>query len=320
MSLSLKAWFHPPWDVSHFAPYFAFMGTGFLAQDSCRRYCFARGRVRLPIVLDLLSYLGQLLALVGFHYFGGLSVELVLLIAGTTSFLGVIPFIFSAGPVQFGRASFIYTLRRNWKFSSWLLGGIFFQWCTANLYLFFAGAVLGAPAVGGMKAAQNIIGPTHILMKGLDNIIPAKASKAFNTGGYLALTDYLRSIAAMAGGIVVLISLLVGLLAQEWFSLFYGSHLQEYSYLLKWFAFLYPLSFITFIFRVTLRSVEYTKGILVAYLSSSCLTLGLAWWIVPTLGLDGVMLGMILSAVALIGVMGYMISSRFRAVAGNIGK
>ena len=45
-----------------------------------------------------------------------------------------------------------------------------------------------------LRAAQNLMGVTHMLFMGLAKIVPVRAARHFHEGGEKALSDYLKRV------------------------------------------------------------------------------------------------------------------------------
>ena len=63
------------------------------------------------------------------------------------------------------------TTSRYWNFGEWLTASALMQWTSGNLFTIAAGALLGTTTVGVLKAAQNLMGVTHILFMGFENLV-----------------------------------------------------------------------------------------------------------------------------------------------------
>ena len=78
---------------------------------------------------------------------------------------------------------------RHWHFSKWLTAFALMQWTTGNLFFIAARALLGASAVGALRAAQNLMGVLHILFRGLENVVVPTAGALYKRKGSGGLTE-----------------------------------------------------------------------------------------------------------------------------------
>jgi O-antigen/teichoic acid export membrane protein len=84
-------------------------------------------------------------------------------------------------------------LRRHFELSKWLVGKALAQWFTANSFLAALGTLHGPAALGAVRAAQTLIGVAGIVIQGFENLIPAQAAAAFESGGTTRLREFLRA-------------------------------------------------------------------------------------------------------------------------------
>ena len=184
----------PEWRVDGLALPLAVAAFAFQCQNFLRRYFFTRGRGAAAFANDGLRYLGQIVVLiwlfVGFENAmdSARTVWVIALMAAAAALAGA----FFMEPVTFAAATVRRIASRHWHFSKWLAASTIMQWTTGNLFIVAAGAMLGASAVGALRAAQNLMGVTHILFMGLENVVPIQAARHFHDGGKKALVEYLN--------------------------------------------------------------------------------------------------------------------------------
>jgi O-antigen/teichoic acid export membrane protein len=214
--------FFPQWQVQHLALPLASVALAFQMQDFMRRYFFTRNRASAAIVNDAIRYLGQLGILVWLFIVMELDGAGVLWIIAGTSAVATAAGIFSLERMAWDRGMLATVTKRHWHFSKWLTGSALMQWTSGNLFIVAAGGVLGAVAVGALKAAQNVMGITHILFQGLENIVPVRAGTYYHKGGSQALVVYLRKVAWAGGLATAAMALLAAAFPEFWLGLFYG--------------------------------------------------------------------------------------------------
>ena len=84
-------------------------------------------------------------------------------------------------------------LLRHWQFSRWLIGKAAAQWFTANSFLVALGTIHGPIALGGVRAAQTLVGLAGIVIQSYENIVPTLAARAFGAGGVAELFQFMRA-------------------------------------------------------------------------------------------------------------------------------
>jgi O-antigen/teichoic acid export membrane protein len=214
------------------------------------------------------------------------------LIAFTATLAAVIGF-FKTGQLIFSRIFIQRVTTVHWHFSKWLIVSALLQWTSGNFFLVAAGSILGVFAVGAIKAAQNIIGITHILFQAMENFVPSKAANAFTKDGAPGLLKYLRGISWYGGLFIAAIAFFAAIFSDFWFKCVYGNEFLNYSYLLKWFSLIYFAGFFVIPLSAGLRAIEITKSLFSSLFFMSMLSILLAYPLVSYLGLNGVMVGML---------------------------
>ena len=65
---------------------------------------------------------------------------------------------------------------------------------SANLFTFAAGILLGAAAVGAMRAAFALVSVTNLVIEAFANVVPVKASRELMSKGRSGLIVYLKQV------------------------------------------------------------------------------------------------------------------------------
>jgi O-antigen/teichoic acid export membrane protein len=305
---TMAGWFLPHWNIAALGIPLAFAAFAYQLQDFVRRYFFVRSWPGLAFLNDVISYATQILLLLLIIFFHQLNTSRAFLINGVTSAAAVIVGALTLGTLRWGGINHLKSVSsRHWRFSKWLGASAVMQYATGNVFVVAASSVAGPGAAGVLRAAKNIMGITHIWFFGLENVMPAKASRAFSHGGAKELRSYIGRAALVWGGMTALFASIVSLAPGMWLKLIYGNSFGEYGYLLRWYAAAYVLIFLGLPLRSWLRALEYTKPIFWGYVVSSAFSLALAVPFTRYFGLRGAMAGLIgaqllLHAVTLIGL------------------
>ena len=286
--------FFPQWQVEHLALPLASVAFAFQMQDFIRRYFFTHNRGKIAFLNDAIRYLGQLGILVWLFTVIELDSAGVLWVIAASATVGALIGILSLERMAWDRGILASVTNRHWHFSKWLSGSALMQWTSANLFIVAAGAILGPAAVGALKAAQNVMGVTHILFQGLENIVPVRAGRHYHQGGSKALVLYLRKVAWMGGLATAAIAGLAAAIPEFWLGLFYGDEFLSYGNLLRWYAAVYLIVFIGLPLRSGLRAVEHTRSIFFTHLWMSLFGFLAAYPLVKHFGLNGVMAGLVI--------------------------
>ena len=296
-SLWLGVWlsdfFKPEWHIQNLALPLAAALLAWQLQDFLRRFFFVRDQGGLAFINDTVSYLGQLILLLILIHSTDLNSALVLWIIAGTSALAVVFGLFKIGNITSSSDIFGKVTRNHWHFSKWLLASALMQWTSGNYFIICAGGILGPSSAGALKAAQNIMGATHVIFQGLENIVPARASYYFSHGGWNLLRDYLKKVTFWGGGCTGVLAIVAMLFPEFLLHLLYGTEFQNYSYVLQWYAIIYLFIFLGLPLRAGLRAMEYSKPIFVSYCLMTAFTAATANLLIDNLGLIGATSGIL---------------------------
>ena len=129
---------------------------------------------------------------------------------------------FYVGQIEINAEILKNTTYQHWHFSKWLTASALFQWTTGNFFIIMAGALLGSSAVGALKATQNFMGVVHILIMGLENIVPVRAAHHYHVNGNIALLGYLKRVALFGCSLTATIAFVAFIAPDFWLSLVFG--------------------------------------------------------------------------------------------------
>lgn len=302
----------PEWMTENLALPLAAAAFAFQLQDFLRRYFFTRGRAAEAFANDAIRYLGQIVVLIWlFMYFQEeMDSARVLWVIAITAALATASGAFFVERIEVNAATLSTIVSRHWHFSKWLTASALMQWTTGNLFIIMAGALLGSVAVGALKAAQNIIGITHILFMGLENIVPASASRKLHVEGKKALRDYLKRVALFGSGATATIAVIAAAAPELWLRLAFGLEYQGYGYLLQCYAAIYVLISFGLPLVFGLRAVEHSRAIFWSFLWATLFSVIVVFPMTKYLGLAGVMSGF--AAAILVKTLGLWFSLKKR--------
>jgi O-antigen/teichoic acid export membrane protein len=300
VGVKLSVLFYPEWGIQDLAVPLAITVFFFKSQDFLRRYFFARDKQAAAFVNDAVSYLGQIFLLGYFFLTASITTYDVLWIIAITSGIAVFCGVLKVGVLSWSYSVFVSIVQRHWHFSKWLIVSSLLQWTSGNWFIVMAGSLLGASAVGILKAAQNIMGVSHILFQGLENIVPIQASKHYHNSGVTGLIRYLKKVAWFGGMATAGIALLAGMFPEFWFGLVYGGEYQGYGFVLQWQALIYVIMFFALPVRIGLRTMEKTFPILLAYVVITLWAFISAAFLINTFKLLGVMIGILVGSIIML--------------------
>lgn len=269
----------------------SFAVLAFQLQDWYRRYCFVGENARAAFLNDLICYGGQASALAFAGLSGRLTVTAAFAIIGTACLTAFsIGYLRSLVGPTFANARTL--LRDGWRAGRDYLAAWQFQLLTAQGVLAAAAGIVGPQAAGGVRAAQNIVGPVNILFQVMDNITPVVAARRYAKGGVDSLTAYLQRIARWGTAVLVPALLMLAVFSVPLTRFAYGERYVGFASLVVWAA---ASMFLQFYLRVSfffLRSVMATGAVLRTGVVMSVATLTTAVFAIPTYHEHGVMLSL----------------------------
>jgi len=303
--IEVVGWIVADWRGIELVWPFVAAATGCQLQMYVRRHMFATDSNWAGLLTDVLRYPTQMAILFYLLTTTKMNAGLCLyVVAGCSSFATLVALGFLR-PISWDLRFFRSVLTRHWQFGRWYLGSELMRWSTGQLYMVAAGAMLGAAAVGAMRATQNFVGACHILKLGLENVVPIRASEHFKDGRMPALVRYLKHVSIFSGGTVALFLLIVAIAPKFWLELVYGQTYVEYSHLVTWWAAIYLLSFFHTPLQFGLRAVEDTRAIFQAQAILAVWTVISAYPMIHQLGIIGAMAGILLTDTVQLGLLTY---------------
>lgn len=235
-----------------------------------RRMMFARGEVWQTLVLDLVRY--ALLAaglLLVWRQLGSVTVEIVLAVLALSALAVALPYAYRIGV----RAADLRLLRtiwgRHWSFARWLVPMTILTFMQEQAITLSLGFYLSDYAVGGLRAGQYLLGVTHFITMGMDNVLPGGAARALKEGGKPALRRYLLTRYVWLGIPVGALILALALNAEAALRLAFGVSYEPFAPLLHIFAVSYACLFTRDMASQYFRAIEQTDVMFRAFIAGA---------------------------------------------------
>lgn len=289
--LALARWGNMPTLENNFFPLGATI-FAFQLQEWLRQYYFVEEKGRMVFVNDVVSYGGQIVTIIVLSMIDKLSVPNSLwAIAGTST----LAFALGWAEERFipVLADALQSMRSRWRMGRDYFLAMQFQWVGSQGVLLIGGAFLGAQAVGGIRAAQNIIGPVNIFYQAMDNVVPVRAAKHFAEGGESQLVKYLNRISRIGTAALLPFFVVIALSSTTLMRIVYGENYAPYSSLIIWQATGFLLSF--YIRQITYfhRAMDQTRLIVWSSLLLSATAIGASLVTVREFAETGIMFALI---------------------------
>lgn len=274
-----------------------------LIQDYYRRYYFVIGKEKLAFCNDLISYVGQVMLLIIYDFHNNLNGGSALIIIGTSSLLAVIFCVLNTGLPSFAFSDLIVLYRESVSFSKWLVVSSLLQWTTGNYFQICLGVIVGPIALGAVRAAQNIMGVTHVLFQAMENIVPVSMASHYKDSGIYGMKIYFKKAILICSGPTILFCILTASIPELILHIFYGNQYRGSGYLLYWFFPIYILISFGLPLRSSLRALSSTRPIFLSYFLITIFSLGTASIFVKQFGINGAMMGTLLAQVLFQGIL-----------------
>ncbi|MDG6998599.1 MAG: hypothetical protein JRN15_05740 [Nitrososphaerota archaeon] len=273
----------------------------FQVQDWLRRFWYVAEDGRSVFFNDIISYMGQLAALIFLWRRSALTVESGFYVIALTSLAA-----FVAGArkedVWGHLREALLSARRSWAIGKSLVVASQFQWLGSQGILLIVAAIVSVNAASGMRAAITLVGPVNILYQLLDNVVPVRAAKAFRTGGRTQLRAYLQRASLILAGLVAVPLLLIAAVARTAITLAFGRSFTPYAHLVLWQAGYAMLALIYKGLQYYHRTMG-TVGILArSAMASSVVSVTSCLVLSHRYGVDGGMAALVLGQILNVGI------------------
>jgi O-antigen/teichoic acid export membrane protein len=248
----------PSWNLQNNVLPLALSILFFQLQDWLRRYYFIRGKGKAVFINDFVSYGGQVALLVVFYWWGRLNITNTFWALAVSS---AIAFLIGAmlENIRPSWNSALQVFQQSWQSGRDLLLAGQINWVGSQGILLFGASILGAKAAGGIRAAQNIVGPFNILFQAMENIIPIQAAQHYATKQLTGLTNYLKKVTLVGSLLLAIPCVILAVFSRELMQFTYGKEYTVFSALIVWQIVIVLLGFLrtqTFYFYRTIRSTK----------------------------------------------------------------
>lgn len=239
-------------------------------QEFVRRAFYARGAVRSAAVNTALASAIRLVVLGWLGSRGSLSG-----IAGLDAIgwgaLGALPLGLWQARGYWTRAlaDLRSTLRSNWAFGRWVLGGVLANWMALELYPILTAGMISFAAAGAYRALQNPVAPVHVLLRATDTLLTPQAARAYAETGIPGLRRLLRWTYVIVAVPVLPLLLAVSLFPEPLLRLFYGDTYLPYAGGMVWMALFYGLWFAYWPLQSAFKAMRRTRPIFLANLAAT---------------------------------------------------
>ncbi len=269
-------------------------------QEFMRRVLYTESRTSMAFAIDIIAYGGQTAVITACWWRGVLSGSLALVAIAVASALGALVGLWQLRRSLDWQFDFSVT-KENWHFGKWLAAGyIVGNWFSSQLLIFLAAALLGTWAAGILRAIHTIFGPMRILAQAFSISLPIRLANTLEHRGPLAFRQDVTYAFLIAMPLLGVYCLLVGLLSGHILTFTFGEKYAGHEYVLMLYAASAFVGYLCIILAATLRATRRTRQIFLCELCATCAVVPLSAFLIPWLGIHGVVLGMMSTDVLLL--------------------
>ena len=268
---------------------------GWQVQEFGRRILYSESRLAEAVVSDTISYGGQVIVLASLAAAHSIDVGAALWVVALTSLAG---FLFAG--IRLGvkvvPTKDLEPIRENWSLARWLLGASIAYWCSTDLFVFVAAALLGVTVSGGFKAAQALLGPLNVLLIFLGTNLPILFARTAASRDRKAKLGMERSTAVRVALVVVLLyGLLVSVAARPLLDSLYGGSYGKFALLVPLFVGYYAVAAVASVYGASLTAQLRPDRVFRANVAGALFAILVGWPMVIAIGPAGAVLAMMCS-------------------------
>lgn len=235
-----------------------------------RRMMFARREAMAALWLDISRY-GLLFAMLAAVWWSRAAIDLVALLWALTlsALVVVVPYTRKVGVARADRRLLRTIMGRHWPAARWLLPMTVITFLQDQAITLGIGFYLSDEAVGGLRAGQYLLGITHFITMGIDNVVPGGAARALAAGGRVELRRYLLARTVMFAVPVCGLILVLAFNAETALRLAFGPAYAQFAPLLHIFAASYVCIYVRDMGTQYFRAIERTDAVFRAFVVSA---------------------------------------------------
>lgn len=264
------------------------------AQEFVRRVLYTENRLATAFCNDLVSYGGQLFAIIGLWRIHRLTVSNLFVSIIVTSVIAAAWGIWAIRN-SLQRKWDLNASVENWRFGRWIAGSFAVHWIAFQAYFYLA-ALARSSAPGALKAAQLLLGPLNIVFLSMYAVLPtrfARAEGAEAEGWPNGMWRTLRITTPIVTGYCIA----VAVLARWLLRLAYRGTYAHEERLVVLFAGYYLALYFTYPSAAAISSRAQSRPLLTAIVVSAGIGIPVAACLIPILGAQAAIIGLICGTV-----------------------
>lgn len=257
-------------------------------QFTLRRMAFSQGRSGQALAMDLARPV-LFVVLLGAAWLSGarLTAGLLLWLLAASALATTVPLALSVWRAG-GRRQYLGAVaRRHLRFARWLFPVVFVTFGQEQVVWILVGVALGDEVLGGLRAAQYLVGLVLLLLAATENTVPTAAGRAFAAGGTPALRRYLLKVTLGLGGLVAVLLVAIAAPAGLWLGIVFGRDFAPYAGCAQVLAVGVGLSFLRDMAGHHFRATHRPEVIFQAFVASLVVSLAVLYPLLAGFGVIG---------------------------------
>lgn len=275
-----------------------------------RKAYIVRDKTNLLLKVDLFTSISMISCILFLEHLSLLSISHYFIALSIILCFGII----FLQPQEMIYKTNIHNFKKDVKhiitFGKWLFATAGLQWFCSNYYLIAAKAIYGENGLAMIRYCQNIIGGINLLILASENYLPIRTSKVLKEKGVQSMINYCTKTTFKILLLMLLIITSIYFLYPYIFKYIYNKNDPELLLLFPLFLILPIFNLLNFSTRTILRSIEYLRPVFSSYLVMSVINFLIAYPIIQSFGLKGVVLGYAISHGAML--LWYILSIKFK--------
>jgi O-antigen/teichoic acid export membrane protein len=266
-------------------------------QEYIRRMMYTRGSVFLAVVNTVIANLVRLGLMVYWNSTNQLTGITGLDAIGWGALVALIPGLWQTR--QFWTARFYplwNTLKENWGFGKWVMGGMLANWVSVELYPVITAGLVSFAAAGAYRALQNLVAPIHLLLRAVDTYMTPRAARTYHEKELPGLQRQVRLTYLIIGLPILSILGLAVLFPAQILELLYGKTYLEYSEAMVLMAIFYALMYAYWPLQIAFKAIQVSRPLFIANAIAFAVMFTAGIWAIQQWGVYGTLIGQIMNA------------------------
>jgi N-acetylglucosaminyldiphosphoundecaprenol N-acetyl-beta-D-mannosaminyltransferase len=266
----------------YLAPWLAVL----VAQDYWRWIAFKQGEPAKALLNDVVYTVVQIGVLLAAAQAGHRSAGVALGAWGIGAACGTVLGLWQFR-VPFAISGGWRYLRQSWPLGRWLAADFATAYGANQVYQFAVAAILGPVGIGALRAALNIMGPTHVLLYAGGSLGLPESVKALDRSGPRGLDRMVRLISFAAAVGVGAYGLVVGILGGRLMSWLYGPAFAPFGSLVAIAALQVVVAAIAWGPNLGLKAAKQTRALFGVRVVTTCVSITSVVLLATSLGIIG---------------------------------